>query len=170
VAYTPDAVDANGGYFVYSINGDPWWIISADFKFQSVIGAGVWKEFQDAEADGLPLTATDMDNIYRYDGGIVYDPNGKAVGRYCAERDDLSKTYKIRAMVNGGRLGEVVLASYGNAKIPVIKAVKEITGLGLLQARDLVESAPTIIWKGQTNEANAVIASIQAAGGVAYLR
>jgi hypothetical protein len=89
VRYTPDATDANGGYFVYSLNGDPWWIIDADFKFQSVVGAGVWKEFKDAEAGGLPLTATDMNNIYHYDDGVVYDPNGNAVGRYYAERYDL---------------------------------------------------------------------------------
>ena len=37
---------------------------------------------------------------------------------------------------------DVVLASFGSQKVPVIKAVREITGLGLKEAKDLVEGAP----------------------------
>lgn len=88
VSYTPDVQDANGGYFVYGPNGHLWWLIDSNFRFQSVVGAGVWQEFKDAEAGGLPLTATDMDNIYHYKDGIVYDNNSNAVGRYYAERID----------------------------------------------------------------------------------
>jgi len=43
---------------------------------------------------------------------------------------------------------DVVLASFGNSKVPVIKAVREITGLGLKEAKDLVESAPANIKEG----------------------
>ncbi len=43
---------------------------------------------------------------------------------------------------------DVVLASFGNSKVPVIKAVREITGLGLKEAKDLVESAPASIKEG----------------------
>lgn len=39
----------------------------------------------------------------------------------------------------------VVLNTIGNNKIPVIKAVRSITGLGLKEAKDLVESAPVIL-------------------------
>ena len=40
---------------------------------------------------------------------------------------------------------DVILASFGEKKINVIKEVRAITGLGLKEAKDLVESAPTAI-------------------------
>lgn len=40
---------------------------------------------------------------------------------------------------------DVILQSYGNSKIPVIKEVRAMTGLGLKEAKDLVESAPKAI-------------------------
>ena len=40
---------------------------------------------------------------------------------------------------------DVVLASFGSQKVPVIKAVREITGLGLKEAKDLVEGAPATV-------------------------
>ncbi len=43
---------------------------------------------------------------------------------------------------------DVVLTSFGSSKVPVIKAVREITGLGLKEAKDLVESAPTNVKEG----------------------
>jgi len=43
---------------------------------------------------------------------------------------------------------DVVLMSYGSAKIQVIKAVREATGLGLKDAKELVESAPKAIKEG----------------------
>ena len=43
---------------------------------------------------------------------------------------------------------DLVLASFGTSKVPVIKAVREITGLGLKEAKDLVESAPTNVKEG----------------------
>lgn len=43
---------------------------------------------------------------------------------------------------------DVVLKSFGAAKIKVIKAVREATGLGLKDAKDLVESAPKAIKEG----------------------
>ena len=42
----------------------------------------------------------------------------------------------------------VVLTSFGSSKVPVIKAVREITGLGLKEAKDLVESAPASVKEG----------------------
>jgi len=44
----------------------------------------------------------------------------------------------------------VILASFGNSKVPVIKAIREITGLGLKEAKDLVEGAPTAVKEGVT--------------------
>jgi len=43
---------------------------------------------------------------------------------------------------------DVVLKSFGSAKIQVIKAVREATGLGLKDAKELVESAPKAIKEG----------------------
>ncbi len=43
---------------------------------------------------------------------------------------------------------DLVLTSFGSSKVPVIKAVREITGLGLKEAKDLVESAPATVKEG----------------------
>ncbi len=43
---------------------------------------------------------------------------------------------------------DVVLKEVGAQKIPVIKVVRELTGLGLKEAKDLVESAPATVRKG----------------------
>lgn len=49
---------------------------------------------------------------------------------------------------------DVVLTSFGEKKVAVIKAVREATGLGLKEAKDLVESAPAPI-KEAANKAEA---------------
>ena len=43
---------------------------------------------------------------------------------------------------------DVILASFGDNKVAVIKAVRAITGLGLKEAKDLVESAPAPVKEG----------------------
>ena len=43
---------------------------------------------------------------------------------------------------------DVMLASFGEKKVGVIKAVRAITGLGLKEAKDLVEAAPSVIKEG----------------------
>ncbi|MGE4619452.1 MAG: 50S ribosomal protein L7/L12 [Planctomycetota bacterium] len=47
---------------------------------------------------------------------------------------------------------DVVLASDGGKKIPVIKAVRSITGLGLKEAKELVEGAPKAIKEGVSKD------------------
>ncbi|MEN1968924.1 50S ribosomal protein L7/L12 [Lentibacillus sp. N15] len=47
---------------------------------------------------------------------------------------------------------DVVLESAGDSKIKVVKAVKEITGLGLKDAKDLVDNAPKAIKEGVSKE------------------
>ena len=47
---------------------------------------------------------------------------------------------------------DVVLATIGEKKINVIKEVRAITGLGLKEAKDLVESAPKAVKEGATKE------------------
>ena len=46
----------------------------------------------------------------------------------------------------------VVLASFGDKKVEVIKAVRAITGLGLKEAKDLVEGAPQVVKEGASKE------------------
>lgn len=60
---------------------------------------------------------------------------------------------------------DVVLASFGSSKLGVIKVVREITGLGLKEAKDLVESAPKAIKEGASKEdAEAIKAKLVEAG------
>ena len=60
---------------------------------------------------------------------------------------------------------DVILANFGAKKLDVIKAVREITGLGLKEAKDLVESAPKAIKEGCTKEeAEELKAKLTAAG------
>ena len=47
---------------------------------------------------------------------------------------------------------DVVLASFGDEKIKVIKAVREITGLGLAEAKGLVEAAPKALKEGVSKD------------------
>ena len=65
----------------------------------------------------------------------------------------------------------VVLASFGEKKINVIKEVRAITGLGLKEAKELVESAPKEV-KGEVNkdEANEIKAKLEAAGATVELK
>jgi large subunit ribosomal protein L7/L12 len=60
----------------------------------------------------------------------------------------------------------VVLLSAGDKKIQVIKEVRAITGLGLKEAKDLVEGAPKPIKEGVTkDEAKKIKEQVEAAGG-----
>ena len=65
----------------------------------------------------------------------------------------------------------VVLKDMGANKINVIKAVREVTTLGLKEAKDLVESAPTNVKEGVTKEeAEAVRAKLADAGATVELQ
>jgi large subunit ribosomal protein L7/L12 len=60
---------------------------------------------------------------------------------------------------------DVVLTSFGAQKVPVIKVVRELTGLGLKEAKDLVESAPTNVKEGVSkDEADEVMKKLEEAG------
>ena len=66
---------------------------------------------------------------------------------------------------------DVVLASAGDKKINVIKEVRGITGLGLKEAKDLVESAPKAVKEGASkDEANEIKAKLEAAGATVELK
>jgi large subunit ribosomal protein L7/L12 len=61
---------------------------------------------------------------------------------------------------------DVILTSSGDKKIQVIKEVRAVTGLGLKEAKDLVEGAPKAVKEGVSKEEAAKIkAQIEASGG-----
>jgi large subunit ribosomal protein L7/L12 len=65
----------------------------------------------------------------------------------------------------------VVLASFGEKKIDVIKEVRVITGLGLKEAKDLVESAPKPLKEGiPKDEAEKIKAQLEKAGAKVELK
>ena len=65
----------------------------------------------------------------------------------------------------------VVLTGAGDAKINVIKAVREITGLGLKEAKDLVDGAPKPVKEGVSKEEAATIqGKLQEAGAAVEVR
>ena len=66
---------------------------------------------------------------------------------------------------------DVILASAGDKKVNVIKAVRAITGLGLKEAKGLVDGAPSPIKEGVSKEdAEDIKSQIEEAGGSAELK
>jgi len=66
---------------------------------------------------------------------------------------------------------DVELTNFGAEKVKVIKVVREITGLGLKEAKDLVEAAPKVLKEGVAKEeAEAAKAKLEEAGAVVTLK
>ena len=66
---------------------------------------------------------------------------------------------------------DVILKNAGANKLAVIKVVREITGLGLKDAKDLVESAPKAIKEGVSKEtADEIKSKLEAAGAVVEIK
>ena len=66
---------------------------------------------------------------------------------------------------------DVVLKSFGAKKLDVIKAVREITGLGLKEAKDMVEGCPKPVKEGVSKEdAEKVKAELEAAGATVEIK
>jgi large subunit ribosomal protein L7/L12 len=66
---------------------------------------------------------------------------------------------------------DVVLTSFGEKKVAVIKAVRTITGLGLKEAKDTVEGTPSVVKEGVTkDEAEEVKKQLEEAGASAELK
>jgi len=65
----------------------------------------------------------------------------------------------------------VVLTGFGSNKIQVIKSIRELTGLGLKEAKDLVEGAPKSVKENASKEEAAKMkASIEEAGGTVEIK
>ena len=66
---------------------------------------------------------------------------------------------------------DVILANFGAKKLDVIKVVREITGLGLKDAKDLVEGAPKPVKEGASkDEAEAIKKQLEEAGASVELK
>ena len=66
---------------------------------------------------------------------------------------------------------DVILASFGSNKLGVIKAVREITGLGLKDAKDMVEGAPKTVKEGVSkDEAEKIKAALTEAGATVEIK
>jgi len=66
---------------------------------------------------------------------------------------------------------DVILKEAGGKKIQVIKVVREITGLGLKEAKDLVDGAPQVVKAGVSKDESAALkAKLEAEGAVAEIK
>lgn len=66
---------------------------------------------------------------------------------------------------------DVILTGFGDNKIPVIKVVRGATGLGLKEAKELVEGAPKPLKEGVSKEdAEALVKEVEEAGGSAEVK
>lgn len=66
---------------------------------------------------------------------------------------------------------DVILKSAGNSKLAVVKLVKELTGLGLKEAKDLVDGVPKPVKEGVSKEdANSLKAQLEEAGAEVELK
>lgn len=66
---------------------------------------------------------------------------------------------------------DVVLSAIGDQKVQVIKAVRAITGLGLKEAKDMVDGAPSTVKEGASKEdAEAIVAQLTEVGATAELK
>ena len=66
---------------------------------------------------------------------------------------------------------DVVLSAAGDQKVQVIKAVRAITGLGLKEAKDMVDGAPSTVKEGASkDDAEAMVTQLTEAGATAELK
>ncbi|MDF1616006.1 50S ribosomal protein L7/L12 [Petrocella sp. FN5] len=97
----------------------------------------------------------------------------------CEEEFGVSAAAGVVVAAGGGEAAaaeektefDVELTSAGSQKIKVIKVVREITGLGLKEAKDLVEGAPTAVKEGVTKaEADEMKAKLEEVGAEITLK
>jgi len=84
---------------------------------------------------------------------------------------DLVKAMEDTAAAEEKTEFDVVLSSFGDNKVAVIKAVRAATGLGLKEAKDLVEGAPTPVKEGAgKDEAEELKKTLEEAGAAVELK
>jgi len=97
----------------------------------------------------------------------------------CEEEFGVSAAAGVVVAAAGGEAGgaaekdsyDVELTEAGDAKVKVIKVVREITGLGLKEAKELVDGAPKMVKEGASKEeAEEIQKKIEEAGGKVTLK
>ncbi len=96
----------------------------------------------------------------------------------CEEEFGVSAAAPVAVVAGGAAAAEevkdefdVILKEVGSEKIKVIKVVREITGLGLKEAKDLVDGAPKTVKEAvPTAEANELKSQLEAVGAVVELK
>ena len=97
----------------------------------------------------------------------------------CEEEFGVSAAAPVAVMGPGAAAAEVEeqtefsveLTEIGGEKVKVIKIVREVTGLGLKEAKDLVDSAPAVVKEGvEKAEGEALVKQIEEVGGKAVLK
>lgn len=74
------------------------------------------------------------------------------------------------AVEEGPSTADVVLASAGSNKLAVIKLIKEITGLGLKEAKEIADNGGVVKEKASSDEANELKAKFEEAGATVELK
>jgi large subunit ribosomal protein L7/L12 len=111
------------------------------------------------EAKELADYLKEVHGIEPAGGGVVMAPGGAAGGGGGEEAEAEKDSF------------DAVLTGFGDAKINVIKVVRTITGLGLKEAKELVEGAPKPLKEGVAKEeAEKIKADIEEAGGTCELK
>ena len=88
-------------------------------------------------------------------GAVVVAAGGAAAGAAAEEKSEF----------------DVVMTSFGEKKLDVIKVVREITGLGLKEAKEMVEGVPSKVKEGASKEdAEAIKAKLEEAGAQVELK
>lgn len=121
------------------------------------------KKFAEELVNLSVLEVNELSNILKDEYGI--EPAAAAVAVAAAPAGG-----EAAAADEGKSEYDVVLKDAGAQKVAVIKAVKEITGLGLGEAKALVDGAPkTILEKAKTEDAEAAKKALEEAGATAEL-
>ena len=95
----------------------------------------------------------------------------REVGAEASLRSATSAEAEAEPLVEKAPTYDVILHSSGMNKLAVIKAVREFTGLGLKEAKEITESAPIVCKRGVArSEAEHIVASLREAGAEASLR
>ena len=107
------------------------------------------------------LEAAELKKLMEEKFGVTAAPMAVAAvaGGAQAEQAEVKETF------------DIVLASAGDKKIDVLKVVREVTGLGLKEAKDLVDGAPKQLKNGvKKEEAETIKKKIETAGGKVELK
>ena len=103
--------------------------------------------------------ATILKDEYGIEPAAAVAVAGPAAGGAAAETGDEKTEF------------DVILKEAGGSKLQVVKTVKELTGLGLKEAKDIVDSAPTAVKEGVSKaEAEGIQKALEEAGAVVELK